>query len=162
MNLGKPKQQLVNIVVMEKKIFISCPFNKFLKNNTFVDKPFREFTEELYEVCLQYTPNVFFALKREDYGAKPMPNYSCLRDFEEMKNADIVLAIPDDSMGSAVEIGWASAMRKNIVLILNMGQDYSPLITNIPKITAGEIIWYKKDLLSILPIIRNKLSIVFK
>lgn len=158
MSLEKLKRQSISLIIMEKKIFISCPFNKFLVNNKFVDLLFREFTENLFKICSQYTPNVFLALKRENYGATPMPNYSCLRDFEEMKNTDLVIAIPEDSLGAAVELGWASAMRKDVILILKIGQNYSPLITNLPKITTGGIIWYEEDLSSILPVVRKKIS----
>lgn len=137
------------------KIFISCPFNKYIKETVFVDPAFRQFTEELYEICLKFTPEVFLALKREAYGSKPLQVYSCSLDLDEIKNADLVIAIPDDSMGVAVELGWASAMGKNILLILNKEQDYSPLVLNINAITPGKVIWYEGEESSLLPTIKD-------
>ena len=39
-------------------------------------------------------------------------------DFEEMKTADLVVAIPEDSKGTAVELGWASCMKLKYCLFL--------------------------------------------
>lgn len=127
------------------KIFIACPFIKFVKGSNFTDKNFKEFIENLYDLCCQYADNVFLALRREDYGAKPLEHYSSLMDFEEAKNSDLVIAIPDDSMGVAVELGWMSAMKKTIIVVLNEEKEYTPLIKNINKITPGKVILFKEE-----------------
>ena len=57
-----------------KKIFIACPFIKFINGTSFIKNDFKEFTEELYDLCKEYASDVFLALKREDYGNKPLPN----------------------------------------------------------------------------------------
>lgn len=128
-----------------KKIFIACPFIKFINGTSFIKNDFKEFTEELYDLCKEYASDVFLALKREDYGNKPLPNYSCSMDLKEAESSDIVIAIPDDSMGVAVELGWMSAMEKTIILILNKNQKYSPLIKNIHKITPGKVLFYENE-----------------
>lgn len=126
-----------------KKIFIACPFIKFIKGTEFINNDFRCFTEELYDLCKQYASKVFLALKREEYGEKPLESYSCLMDFEEAQNSDLVIAIPDDSMGVAVELGWMSAMGKTIILVLDKHKSYTPLVYNINKITPGKVIWFE-------------------
>ncbi len=74
-----------------KKIFIACPFIKFIDGTKFINENFKNFIEELYDLCGKYADTVFLALKREEYGAKPLKNYSCLMDFEEAKNADFIM-----------------------------------------------------------------------
>ena len=157
MNLDESSNNVgrINRNSIMHKIFISCPFNKFVKESLFVDQAFRQFTEELYEICLKYTPEVFLALKREEYGSKPLLVYSCSLDLDEMKNADLIIAIPDDSMGVAVELGWASAMEKNILLVLDKEQNYTPLVLNINQITPGKVIWHEGVEASVLPAIRD-------
>jgi len=140
------------------KIFISCPYNKFMCGGRFINISFRDFLERLYQICLNATPYVFSALKREEYGAKPLQNYTCKLDFEELVDSDIIIAIPEDSMGVAVELGWASALHKNIIVILNRKQECSPLVKNIGHITPGEIVWYEEDIQSIIPIIKEKVN----
>lgn len=127
------------------KIFIACPFIKFIKGTDFINNDFRQFSEELYDLCAKYASEVFLALKREDYGAKPLQSYSCSMDLDEAKSAELFIAIPDDSMGVAVELGWMSAMQKPVILVLDKNQTYTPLIYNINKITPGKVIFYENE-----------------
>lgn len=140
------------------KIFIACPFIKFIEGSTFINNDFRKFTENLYNLCSEYAPEVFLALKREEYGAKPLPYYSCSMDLDEVKSSDIIVAIPDDSMGVAVELGWMSAMGKTVILVLNRNQKYTPLVADIHKITPGKVIYYEGEEMSSLPDIREALE----
>ncbi|MBR4410210.1 MAG: nucleoside 2-deoxyribosyltransferase [Firmicutes bacterium] len=127
------------------KIFIACPFIKYVNGTDFTNDNYRKFTEDLYDLCLNYAPEVFLALKREEYGSKPIKNYSCQMDFDELMEADVIVAVPDDSMGVAVELGWASACNKYIIILLNKEQKYSALVKNITTVTQGEIIWYEGE-----------------
>lgn len=140
------------------KIFLSCPYNKFMLNGIFIDDSFRTFLEKLHSVCMGVTPHVFSAVMRDQFGAMPLQEYSCRIDCGEMENANLVIAIPEDSMGVAVELGWASAMGKELWVVLNKGQKYSPLVKGITQISKGKIIWYDKDIMSVLPIISNLLN----
>jgi len=141
-----------------KKIFIACPFIKYINGTTFMDNTFRFFTEQLYDLCMEYASEVFLSLKREEYGAKPLPYYSCSMDLSEVRNSDLMVAIPDDSMGVAVEIGWMSAMKKPIILILNKNQIYSPLVKNIHKITLGHTVYYENGEINALDGVRKTLD----
>ena len=141
-----------------KKIFIACPFIKYINGKTFSDSAFRMFTEQLYDLCTEYAPEVFLSLKREEYGARPLPHYSCSMDLDEARDSDVMVVIPDDSMGVAVEIGWMSAMKKPIILVLNKNQDYSPLVKNIHKITSGDTVYYEDEEITALDGIRAVLE----
>lgn len=125
-----------------KKIFIGCPISKYIDGDKFIDDDFRFFIEKLYNVCQRYTTEVFLALRREEYGKKMMKDTCTVLDFEEMKTSDLVVAIPEDSKGTAVELGWASCMKKKIILLLDRNQRYTPLISGLKDITETEIIWY--------------------
>ena len=141
-----------------KKIFIACPFIKFVKDSKFIDEKFREFLENLYDLCIKYADDVFLALKREEFGAKPLEKYSCLMDYEEAQNSDLVIAIPGDSMGVAVELGWMSAMGKKIIIVMNKDEKYTPLVKNINKITSGKVIMFKGSEENALPEIEDVLK----
>ena len=141
-----------------KKIFIACPFIKYIDGTTFTDSVFRTFTERLYDLCMEYAPQVFLALKREEYGAKPLPYYSCAIDLDEVRDSDVMVAIPDDSMGVAVELGWMSAMKKPIILVLKKNQSYSPLVKEIHKITPGNTVYYVDVEITALEGIRQALE----
>lgn len=145
-----------------KKIFIACPFIKYMNGTTFKDSAFRMFIEQLYDLCTEYAPEVFLSLKREEYGAKPLPYYSCSMDLDEARDSDVMVVIPDDSMGVAVEIGWMSAMKKPIILVLNQNQIYSPLVKNIHKITPGDTVYYADEEVFALEGIRQVLESYLK
>lgn len=129
---------------MMKKIFISCPYIKYINSVGYFDNDeYKTFIEQLYELCKKYADDVFMALKRDKYGEQPTKGYTCVHDFRELENSDLVVAFPDDSMGVAVEIGWASALEKKLILILNENQKYSPLVKDITKVTEGKTVWYQ-------------------
>lgn len=129
-----------------KKIFIACPITKYIEENRFTDERLKLFTERLYCLCREYADEVFMALKREQYGKKLMLDSYTVLDYKEMEMADIVIAIPEDSKGTAVELGWASVMKKSIILLLDRGYRYTPLISGLGDITDTTIIWYDEFL----------------
>lgn len=126
-----------------EKIFIACPISKYINNNEFINDEFKMFIESLYDICQRYSNKVFLALRREEYGKKLMKDTCTELDFEEMKTTNMVVAIPEDSKGTAVELGWASCMNKKIILILDCSKRYTPLIAGLNDITDTEIVWYK-------------------
>ena len=129
-----------------RKIFIARPMSKYIDKGKFTNKNFKIFIETLYSICQEYAQEVFLALQREEYGKKLMKDTCTELDFEEMKTADLVVAIPEDSKGTAVELGWASCMKIKILLILDRNQRYTPLISGLNNITDTKIIWYDKKL----------------
>lgn len=126
------------------KIFISCPFISKIDGNT-IDKEYEKFTDNLFHTCKEFSRSVFMALKREDYGRKKLKKYTVDLDFNEMKTCDLVICIPENSSGVAVELGWASALKKHIILLLKTDKKYSPLVRNIINLTTGEVIEYDGD-----------------
>ncbi|WP_054742641.1 nucleoside 2-deoxyribosyltransferase [Cellulosilyticum ruminicola] len=123
------------------KIFLACPISKYLNGEDFTNYRFKQFIISIYELCKKYSDDVFFALDREKFGKERMQDDVCTPlDFVGMKDTDLVIAIPEDSMGVAVELGWASALGKEIILILDQEYKYSPLVKALGTVTPCEII----------------------
>lgn len=133
-------------MLRRNKIFIACPFSKYLKGNVFINKSFISFIEGLYSLCTNYASTVFLALKREQYGKNLMTDQCAVLDFEEMSTADLIVAIPDDSMGVAIELGWACVLKKETLLLLDSQKKYSPLITGMCAITKTTCLYYDSKL----------------
>lgn len=122
----------------EFNVFIACPISKYLTNDG-IEKEFEMFIKEVLQLCRKYSDNVFLALEREKYGKLKMWGDTCTpHDFEMMCKSDLMIAIPEDSMGVAVEMGWASAMKKEILLLLDVKYKSSELIKFIHTVAEGE------------------------
>lgn len=135
------------------KIFLACPISKYIVKNEYCNENFKNFILDAYSICKKHSSEVFLALKREKFGKNLMPDTCTKFDYEEMKSSEIVVAIPEDSKGVAVELGWASAMKKTIILLLDKSIYFSPLIYQIHDITNCKVIWYNdldKELLKII------------
>lgn len=123
---------------MDKKIFIACPISKYLTSDG-MDRNFEIFIKKVYKICNKYSNKVFLALEREQYGKNKMYGSDCtMADYNEMKNTDILVAIPENSMGVSVEIGWASAMGKKIIVFCDKKYHQSELVKSINSITEGK------------------------
>lgn len=143
---------------MEKTIFIACPISKYL-TETGMDKEFENFIKKVYSVCKEYTSKVFLALKREEYGKARMDDHVCTPlDYQEMEKADLIIAIPEDSQGVAVELGWASAMNKQVFLILNKNYNISPLITALHTVTNAEYCHIENKYSKEIDVVLNAIS----
>lgn len=82
--------------------------------------------------------HVFSAHHNELWGRGWLPPEQCTpADFRALRVADIVCAFVGDppSSGVAVELGWASALGKPIVVLTTENTGYSPLIVGIGSIT---------------------------
>lgn len=120
-----------------RNIFIACPMTKYILEGGGMNPDFEVFIRSVYACCRRYSDDVFFAFERERYGHATMADTVCTPlDHRAMQRADVIVAIPEDSMGVAVELGWASAFNKEILLILEEGFRYSPLITALHTIAS--------------------------
>lgn len=74
------------------------------------------------------------AHRREGWGAAFLTPEECTRlDFEEISGCDVFVAFPGApaSPGTHVEIGWASALGKPVVLLLEEGAEYAFLVRGL-------------------------------
>src|SRR5204863_9747825 len=113
-------------------IFLAAPFKAF------VDPRSGNLAEPLKDRLLSLTKFfekmgffVFNAHKREAWGQEMMTPEMCTRiDFEQIRESDWFVALPGSpaSPGTHIEIGWAAAMGKRIVLLLENGREYAFLV----------------------------------
>ncbi|WP_431982938.1 nucleoside 2-deoxyribosyltransferase [Streptomyces qinglanensis] len=83
------------------------------------------------------------AHRRESWGAELMPPEVCTPlDQEEIRKADAFVAVPGHpaSPGTHVEIGWASAFGKPIVLLLEQERDYTFLVQGLHTVATVEYV----------------------
>lgn len=119
-------------------IFIACPIGKYIKDDS-VGNEYEMFIRSIVSLCREYSDNVFIALEREQYGKLRMLGDTCTPDdYDKMNDATYLVAIPEDSMGVSVEIGWASAKKKDIILILDKNYRASEIVKHIHTVTGGE------------------------
>lgn len=95
-------------------IFISCPIAKYCNFNNKVDEDYINFLEKIYCLCSEKSNSVYLAIKNDNYNIEKMAsNEVCtLTDYNALLKADLIFAIPEDSQGVAMELGWASALKK--------------------------------------------------
>jgi 8-amino-3,8-dideoxy-alpha-D-manno-octulosonate transaminase len=121
------------------KVFFACPISVYLDPATHRLEPrYERYIRTLYEGVMTVADEVFLALEREGWGRAIMLTTVCTPlDFAEMRRCDMVVAIPGTSTGVGVELGWASALGKTIVLVLDEGVGYSPMIEGLATVTGN-------------------------
>lgn len=127
---------------LNKKVYIACPISKYVREG--FDKEFLEVINEIYEVTKETCSNVYFPLKKEAFGQDKINGSGDVctpKDHIEVSKADIIIAIPEVSMGVSVEIGWASEMKKNILIFIDKNYHQSELIRYIDTITPTKKIY---------------------
>ena len=108
-----------------RKAFLAGPFKGIVDPET---GTVRAFERERYEALISHLESrgydVHNAHKRESWGATMMTPQECTKlDYEHIRDSDLFVAFPGApaSPGTHIEIGWASAMDKPIVLLLEEG-----------------------------------------
>lgn len=137
------------------KIFIACPITKRLApvaggGEPLLEPGLRSLLEALEEALLREGHQVFIAARREEFGRRLFPPELCTPlDFLEMQTADIVVAFPEESYGVHIELGWASALNKPIVLLKRKSDALrTPLSAGLGTIGRVQIIETADDLLA--------------
>lgn len=128
------------------KVFIAMPYSQLCDENYILKPKYKEFclnlTSEIKNIGWEY----FLAHEREQWGKNySSAEESTLIDFETIKNSDLIVSIPDTSGGVHVELGWASANKKNIKMFLDNNKSYSPMITGMGVLTDVEYYYYDNE-----------------
>jgi nucleoside 2-deoxyribosyltransferase len=129
-------------VTRQWRVFLAAPFTQLIGADTgTVDAGWRNQIGALYDALRGRGYSVFLAHDREAWGEGLMTPSQCTPlDHKEMVNADVVCAYPGapPSYGVHVELGWASAMGKPLLLLLDAGTAYSPLLSGIGEVTRAD------------------------
>jgi len=88
---------------------------------------------------------VYNAHRREAWGANFLTAPECTKlDFTEISQSDVFVAYPGIpvSPGTHVEVGWASALGKPMVLLLEKDAKHTFLVTGLETVANVEFIWF--------------------
>jgi len=131
---------------MLKKVFIGGPFKSYVDPMTNVLKPLykKQFLAliEFFEIrgC-----SIHNAHQRESWGENFWEPDDCTKlDYDEIAKSDIFIAFPGSpaSPGTHIEIGWASALHKKIILLLENGKYYAHLVKGLHTMADVEYIYF--------------------
>ncbi len=127
------------------RVFLATPITSLMIKPDFFD-PIEQSSIESILSMLRTDLNleVFCAIEREKYGQELMVGTECTKlDKIGMEQSDVIIALPDSSFGVHLELGWASAMRKPIILLINdrVGEK-TPLVEGLSTVTRVHTIRY--------------------
>ena len=127
-------------------VFLAAPFTRYLvrdEDGVFkLDPHLRDLLLRLESALAAAGHSVFLAHRREEFGEKLWTGHRCTAfDLLEMQRADCVVALPEGSYGVHVELGWATAMGKPVVLILDESAEItSPLLQGLECVNETRIV----------------------
>ena len=134
---------------MEKrdKIFLAAPFHNYVGGE---GVRMKQEKIELIVRVLDYLRSkgyeVHNAHEREKWGENWYSPEQCTPlDFEKIKDSSILVALPGNppSGGVHIELGWASALGKRIILLLEENGTYSNLVLGLNTVSPVQTVRYK-------------------
>jgi len=120
------------------RVFLAAPFAQWLSEDRLVDPTWRNRLSALRQGFLDAGMPVFSAHHNERWGAGWLPAEVCVpNDFRAMETCDVVCAYlgAPVSAGVCIELGWASAMRKPVLLVLDHSIKHSQMIKGLATVT---------------------------
>jgi nucleoside 2-deoxyribosyltransferase len=127
-------------------VFVGGPFFQLVDPETGI---MSELDQQKFTKLIEYFEGrgatVYNAHRREAWGAQFLtPDEATKLDFTEISKSDVFVAFPGvpASPGTHVEIGWASALGKPMVLMLEKGKKHTFLVTGLEQIANVEFLWF--------------------
>jgi nucleoside 2-deoxyribosyltransferase len=122
------------------KLFLAGPFKALVSNES---SGMSESDISIFMSIIEFFEGrgweVHCAHRREQWGREFMTPAECtVIDYNEIASSDVLVAFPGvpASPGTHVELGWASAMKKPIVLLMEADGEYAFLVRGLEEITA--------------------------
>jgi len=130
-----------------KEVFVAGPFFAVVNPQTgMMDDSERDKIASLIDYFESSGVKVHNAHRREAWGKEFLTaDVVCQLDFAEIGSADLFVGFPGSpaSPGTHVEIGWASALGKPTILLLEANKKYTFLVTGLPSIANVELLTYQ-------------------
>lgn len=126
-------------------VFLASPFSQFCEGEEDVIVKNRWFFEKITKILKELNVDYFCSQEREEWGEKYIsPDESIKEDVNGIKQCDLFIGIPGNpiSGGVHVEIGWASAFSKKMILFLEKNIEYSPMVLGLPSICDCKFVFY--------------------
>lgn len=131
-------------------IFVAAPFvGKIDPRNGKVEPFFRGELSSIICSLREQGHDVSSAHEREGWGENLMPAEVCTPlDFQAIEECDLLIAIPGDpaSGGVHIEIGYATALEKPIILVLKSDSIYTTLLDGLHKSTNTAHMYYRESI----------------
>jgi nucleoside 2-deoxyribosyltransferase len=128
------------------RVFLAAPYSQWMSvTEGRVADEWRVPLERLRRALIEAGARVFSAHHNEDWGAGWLPADQCTpADFLAMRATDLVVAVLGEPLsgGVAVELGWASAFTKPVVLVGARSGARSPLVAGLGTITPVTVVEY--------------------
>lgn len=129
---------------MTRKMSLAGPFKALVDADTHVmgDAAIDKYTS-IIDFFETQGWDVHCAHRREHWGREFMEPSECTRiDYTEIAACDVFVAFPGApaSPGTHIEIGWASAWNKPIVLLLDEGAEYAFLVRGLSAVADVQMI----------------------
>lgn len=132
----------------KNKIFLAAPFHDFMDEKKGRMNPESiEIITRMLDYLRSKSYEVHNAHEREKWGEDwYCPEQCTPLDLERIKDSDILVAFPGNppSGGVHIELGWASALEKRIIILLKEGETYSNLVLGLGNVGNVDYIRYTK------------------
>lgn len=79
------------------------------------------------------------------------------RSLDELKTTDLLIAYPEQSVGVNIELGWASAFNKKILILINEKDKVSVMHSGLKGVTDSKIIKFR-DIMDLRTKLREELT----
>lgn len=129
-------------------VFLAAPYSQLCDENYRVKEEYANFFKRITSKIKDLGADYFLAMERENFGKDyTSDKESTGIDYNLIKKCDLVCAIPGTpaSGGVHIELGWASANNKKIIMFLNKNKSYSPLITGLGEISDVTYCYYDDE-----------------
>lgn len=127
-------------------VFVGGPFKGLVDPVTgVIDPAFQRRYARVNDHFRGHGWRVLNAHEEEGWGAAMVRAADCTgRDLRWMRECDVFVAFPGDpaSPGTHVEIGWASALGRPTVLVLDRGAVYADLVTGLHGVAPVAFVEY--------------------
>lgn len=133
---------------MSNHVFLAAPFKQLLNQDKVVDSQSMSLIKDVMQLLEDADFVVDNAHQREGWGQHMMtPDECTTADFEAIKKCHMFMAFPGypASPGTHIEIGWASAFDKPIVLLLKENTTYAYLVRGLGTVGRVKYLYYKDD-----------------
>jgi hypothetical protein len=138
-----------SLPAQRRSVFLGGPFTGIIDPGK---SQIRDFDQARYEEIIAFLEKcgcaVHNAHRRGHWGASFLTPKECTRlDWEEIKASDLFIAFPGDppSPGTHIEIGWAAAFGKPIILLLEEGGEYAFLVRGLRTVACVIYVTMPRD-----------------
>lgn len=131
------------------RVFLAAPFTSIYREDTGrIDSKFKKRLQKIVKLIMKKGHIVESAHLREKWGKNLMsPSEFTPLDLKLIKECDLVIAyVGDQPSGVFVELGWASAFKKKIIVLAEQPiSRLSPLVQELGQITEAMILDFKDE-----------------